>query len=205
MTRGRSRNRVTHDLHIDLFGLQVAYEFMLSLIWVPHGRQRLRGRYFAVVSGHHHQACAGRFPARVRGVQPLSISASWPALRLHSGPRSLKSPFLSSRDMIAKALYVGRDVLAQNVAALPSSGVPAFGSCFPLPVMAGHVVQHLAECRAHAVALAPAAKSLWFPSVWFVTVRSMEVAPRCATGCFQRPSTTGSFREWRYPRDFDRI
>ena len=31
--------------------------------------------------------------------------------------------------------------------------VPAFGFCFSSPIVAGHIVQHLAECKAHAVAL----------------------------------------------------
>ena len=56
----------------------------------------------------------------------------------------------------------GRDVLAQDVAVMPDTTVPAFGYCFPPPTMAGHVVQHLAECRAHAVLVVPGNKPYWF-------------------------------------------
>ena len=40
--KGRSRNRVLHELLIQLFELQVEYEFMLSLQWVPTIPRRMR-------------------------------------------------------------------------------------------------------------------------------------------------------------------
>lgn len=33
--RGRSKNRIIHDVLIQLFHLQIQYEFILSLKWVP--------------------------------------------------------------------------------------------------------------------------------------------------------------------------
>ena len=65
--------------------------------------------------------------------------------------------------------------------------------------MAGHIVQHLAECKAHAVVL-PDIKAYWFPLVQLATVRSVEVAPVAAAGCFQWPSSDDGLRNWRYPR-----
>ena len=93
----------------------------------------------------------------------------------------------------------GVDVLAQNVAVLPNSTTVAFNFCFPPPLMAGHVIQHLAECRAHAVLVVPDTKPYWFPLVQQASVRSVEVAPWNAPGVFQWPSSRG-VREWRYPR-----
>ncbi|CAN0301430.1 unnamed protein product, partial [Ectocarpus sp. 4 AP-2014] len=42
---------------------------------------------------------------------------------------------------------------AHEVSKMPGTGAPVFGYCFPPQFMAGHVVQHLAECRAHAIAV----------------------------------------------------
>lgn len=92
------------------------------------------------------------------------------------------------------------DVFAQNVSLLPGSGERAFGYCFPPPVMAGHVVQHLAECRAHAVIVVPGTKAYWFPRVQQATVRSRLVASANAWGYFQFPGLDGSLKAWRYPR-----
>ena len=66
--------------------------------------------------------------------------------------------------------------------------------------MAGHNVQHLAECKAHAVVLLPGVKAYWFPLVQLATVRSIEVAPVAAAGCFQWPSPDGGLKNWRYLR-----
>ena len=55
------------------------------------------------------------------------------------------------------------DVLAHNVSIVPGTRIPAFGFRFPPPIMAGHIVQHLVECRAHVVVFLPDAKAYWFP------------------------------------------
>lgn len=40
----------------------------------------------------------------------------------------------------------GLEVFRQNIAITPGLEITAFGYCFPPPVMAGHIVQHLTEC-----------------------------------------------------------
>ena len=106
-------------------------------------------------------------------------------------------PFFSRYDCARSA---GTDVLAQDVSIVPGTAAPAFGFCFPPPVMAGHIVQHLTECEAHAVVLLPDVKAYWSPVVQLAALRSITVAPVAATGCFQCPSPKGGLRNWRYPR-----
>ena len=79
----------------------------------------------------------------------------------------------------------GTDVLAQDVPIVPGTTVSAFGFCFPPSAMPGHIVQHLVECKAHAVVLLPYVKAYWFSVVQRATVRSIMVAPVAATGCLQ--------------------
>ena len=67
----------------------------------------------------------------------------------------------------------GVDFFSQNAAVTPGENTPAFGYCFPPPVMAGHVVQHLAECRSHAVIVVPDVREYWFPQVSCATVRTL--------------------------------
>ena len=71
----------------------------------------------------------------------------------------------------------GTDVFAQDVSIVPDTRGPAFGFCFPAHIMAGHIVQHMVECKVHAVALLPDVKAYWFPLLQFATVRAIEVAP----------------------------
>ena len=42
--------------------------------------------------------------------------------------------------------------------------------------MAGLLVQHLAECKAHAVVVVPNIKAFWYPRLQRAVVRSREVA-----------------------------
>ena len=53
-------------------------------------------------------------------------------------------PLFSQYDCAGSA---GTDVLAQDVSIVPGTTAPAFGLCFPPPVMAGHIVQHLAKYK----------------------------------------------------------
>ena len=68
--------------------------------------------------------------------------------------------------------------------------------------MAGHVVQHFAECQARVVVVVPDTRSYWFPMVQLATVRSVPVAPRNWEGVFQWPCSSGNPQGWRYPRLF---
>ena len=67
----------------------------------------------------------------------------------------------------------GLDFFSPNAAVTAEENTPAFGYCFPPPVMAGHVVQLLAECRAHAVIVVPDALEYWFSQVSCATVRAL--------------------------------
>ena len=105
-------------------------------------------------------------------------------------------PFFSRYDCAGSA---GTDVFAQDVSILPGTRGPAFGFCFPPPIMAGHIVLHMAEYKAHAVALLPDVKAYWFPLLQFATVITIEVAPAAEDGCFLWPSVDGGLRNWPYP------
>ena len=80
----------------------------------------------------------------------------------------------------------GTDMLAQDVAVMPGGRGAAFGGCFLSPLMVGHVVQHLRECRAHAVILEPDIQAYWFPVLGHATTRSVEVASEGASVFFPR-------------------
>eukprot|EP00752_Nemacystus_decipiens_P013894 g12334.t1 len=58
-------------------------------------------------------------------------------------------------------------------------------------LLVGHIVQRLAECRAHAVVLVPGVKAYWFPRVQSAAVRSVEIAAVKAAGVFKLPSSDG--------------
>ena len=59
---------------------------------------------------------------------------------------------------------------------LPGTGVPAFDYCFPPPIMAGVVVQHLAECQAHEAIVVPDTRPYLYPRVQLASVKSLLVA-----------------------------
>ena len=91
-------------------------------------------------------------------------------------------------------------MFAHDVSFAPGTSAPAVGFCFPPPIMAGHIVQHLVECEARALSLLPDVKAYWFPLVQLAAVRSIEVAAVAEKGCFQWPSPDGGLKNWRYPR-----
>lgn len=90
-------------------------------------------------------------------------------------------PFFSQYDCAGSA---GNHLLAQDVSIVPGTRVPAFGICVPPPIMAGAIVQHLAECKAHAVAPLPDSRAYWCPFVPLATAKSFEVAPVAVAGYF---------------------
>ena len=100
----------------------------------------------------------------------------------------------------ALPIHGGTDVLAHHKSIVPGTVVPAFGLCFPPPIMAGHIVQHLAKCKARAVELLPDGKAYWSPLTQLATMRSIEVAHVSAEGCFQWRSLDGGLKMLRYPR-----
>ena len=90
-------------------------------------------------------------------------------------------------------------MLAHDASVVPGTRIPAFRFCFPPPIMAGHVVQHLAERKACAVVLLPDVKAYWFTLVRLATVRSIEVAQVATEGCSQWRISDGGLKNWRYP------
>lgn len=94
----------------------------------------------------------------------------------------------------------GVDFLAQDVATMPESGNRAFGYCFPPPVMVGPVLQHLAECRAHAVIIIPDTRDHWYPLLAQGTVRSMQVSYPGQQGIFVWPHHRDGLRPYIYVR-----
>jgi len=80
-------------------------------------------------------------------------------------------PFVFSYN--CEGLAGGVDVFRQDVALTPRQATPAFGYCFPPPVMVGHIVQHIPDCYAHAVVVLPDAHEYWAPRVRHATVREL--------------------------------
>ena len=91
-------------------------------------------------------------------------------------------------------------MFAHNVSLVSDTSVHAVGFCFPPPILAGHLVQHLEECKARAVVLLSDVKAYWFPLVQLAAVWSIEVTAVAEEGCFQWPSPNGGLKNWRYPR-----
>ena len=101
-------------------------------------------------------------------------------------------PFFSRYHCEASA---GLNFFSPNAAVTTGGNMPAFGYCFPPPVMAGHVVQHLAECRAHAVIVVPDVREYWFPQVSCATVRTLAL-PKA--GSFGFPHHRDGVRDYVY-------
>lgn len=196
--RGRAKNRAAHELLIRLFDLQIEYDFLLSLKWVPTADNGVAD----AISRPSRETIIRLGPDAFRQLWqelgPFNIDLmACTASAQHSPSSGRALPFFSRYHCAGS---MGVDVFAQNVAVLPGGHVPAFGFCFPPPVMAGHVVQHLAECRARAVVILPSVKAYWFPRVLSATTRSVEVAGINEGGVFVWPSAEGVLKTWRYPR-----
>lgn len=132
------------------------------------------------------------------GLGPFTIDLMACAVSAQRVPRSAHTlPFFSHYDCAGSS---GVDVLTQDVSRVPGTGESAFGFCFPPPVMAEHIVQHLSECEARAVIVVPDTRAYWFPLVQGAMVRSLEVAPKAVAESFQCPGSDGTLHEWRYPK-----
>lgn len=74
-------------------------------------------------------------------------------------------------------------------------GNKAFGYCFHPPDKAGHIKQHLTECKAHAVVVVPESRAYRCPLVQQQTVQSLEVAPRARREFVLWPGEDGALQE----------
>lgn len=196
--RGRAKNRVWHEFLVALYDLQIEYGFLLSLSWVPTASNGVAD----AISWRSREAVVQLAPAAFRSLWealgPFNIDLMACAASAQCSPDTgAQLPFFSRYHCAGTS---GVDVVAQNLAVLPGTDIPAFGFCFPPPVMVGHVVQRLEECRAHAVILVPGMKSYWFPRVQLATSRSVPVSATDTEGAFVLPSPHGVLRPWSYPR-----
>ena len=175
--KGRSRNPTTHAMLEKLFELQVAEGFWLSLRWVPTadntsadaiarpGRDeiiRLRSTTFRQLRAFFGELTVDLM-ASSENAQQGQTGGTGEQRRL---------PFFSRYQCEGST---GVDVFRHNVAVNPGGQEAAFGYCFPPPVMVGHIVQHMAECRARAVIVIPNVREHWFPRVHRATVRSLAI------------------------------
>lgn len=196
--RGRAKNRDMHNLLIDMFDLQIAYDFLLSLKWVPTAANGVADAISRPSRETLVQLSTPAFNQLWADLGPFNVDLmACTASAQRSPVTGVTLPFFSRYHCEGTS---GVDVLAKNLAVLPGTAVPAFGFCFPPPVMVGHVVQRLAECHAHAVILVPSTKAYWFPRVQLAATRSVTVAAINASGVFRLPSADGTLRNWRYPR-----
>ena len=196
--RGRAKDPATRALLVNLFDLQVEYGFILTLKWIPTAANSVAD----AISRPSRESIVRLQPDAFRLVWddlgPFKIDLMASTESAKHIPRSTStSPFFSQYDCARSS---GVDVLAQDFSRVPIPGEQAFGCCFPPPVMAGHIVEHLAECQAHDVIIVPDTRAYWFPLVQQATVQSLEVAPRAASGYFKRPSQDGVPRELQYPK-----
>ena len=144
--RGRAKDPVTHASLIQLFDLQVAYGFLLTLKWIPTASNAMAD----AISRPSRESIIRLRPDALQAVcnelGPFTIdlmASTASAQRIPQSARTL--PLFSRYDCAGPS---GVDVLAQDVSRVPGIGEPAFGFVSPPPVMAGHLVQHLAECKA---------------------------------------------------------
>eukprot|EP00752_Nemacystus_decipiens_P016879 g15111.t1 len=196
-TRGRAKDRAAHDLLVQMFRLQVDYGFLLSLKWVPTAENVVADAISRPSRDTIIRLKREVFLALYERLGPFNIDLMACAASVQSSPRGLPLRFFSQYSCAGTA---GVDILAQDVSVLPGTQSEAFGFCFPPPVMVGPVLQHLRECQAHAVLLAPDTKAFWFPLLKSATVRSVPVADVGEHGVFCLPGKAGDLRSWRYPR-----
>eukprot|EP00752_Nemacystus_decipiens_P016750 g14988.t1 len=176
-TRGRAKVRAAHDLLVQMFRLQVDYGFLLSLKWVPTAENVVADAISRPSRDTIIRLKREVFLALYERLGPFNIDLMACAASVQSSPRGLPLRFFSQCSCVGTA---GADVLAQDVSVLPGTQGEAFGFCFPPPVMVGPVLQHLRECQAHAVLLAPDTKAFWFPLLKSATMAVHYIGQTCA-------------------------
>lgn len=194
--RGRSSNSVMHKMLVQLFTLQVEHGFWLSIHWVPSAANHAVDTI--TLPGLHeiirlHQEVFDELLLLFFDLFTVDLMASSENAQrvcaLASGDRE-QLPFFSRYHCEGSAWV---DAFRQNVATTPGLGTKAFGYCFSRQVMAGHVVQRLAECQAHAVLVLPDVQDYWSPRVHHVTTRTLRL-PRAGT--FESPHHHYGLREY---------
>ena len=159
--RGCTSNRETHALLlIQLSELQVEYGFMLSLKWIPTAENGVED----AISRPSRDAIIHIAPAAFKvlwteigpfNVNLIACTAS--VLRSPLGGEALS--FFSQYDCAASS---GADMFAQDILIVPGTRVPAFGFCFPPPIIAGHNLQHMQGSCGYPLARC---EGVWVPFV----------------------------------------
>ena len=187
LKRGRAKDPGTHALLVQLFDLQVEHAFVLTLKWIPTAANGIADAISRPSRESIIRLHPGAFQNVWEALGPFSINlmaSTASAQRIPGSSHTL--PFFSQYDC------PGSDVLAQDVCRLPRTGEKAFGYYFSPPAMVGHVVQHLAECHAHAVVVVPDTRAYWYPLVQQAMVCSLDVALKGMFGFFQWPYPDGT-------------
>ena len=136
-------------LLLQLFALQFEYGFMSSLKWISPAENVVAD----AISRPSREAIIRIAPAAFRAIWdemgPFNVEFMACTASVLLSPVSGEAlPFISHYDCAGSA---GTDLLAQDTSIVPGTPTPAFGFCFPSPVTAGHIAQHLAECKAYHV------------------------------------------------------
>lgn len=110
-------------------------------------------------------------------------------------PRGTRWPFFSSYQCQGST---GMDVFVQDVSIVQGTTNHPFGFCFPPLVMVGHVLQHLAECRARAVVVVPDIRPFWYSRLGQAATKSTIVPAKGQQGTFVWPHHRDGIREFVY-------
>lgn len=189
--RGRAkRDGETHALLVQLFELQVEYGFMSSLKWVPTAANGVADAISRPSRESIIRLKADDFEILWDALGPFNIDlmASTASAQRVPGGSTEALPFFSQYGCEGSS---GVDVLSQDVSKIPGTRETAFGYSFPPPVMAGHILQQMAEGNAHAMLLVPGMNAYWFPMAKQATVRFRVVAHQNQGGILEWLVRTG--------------
>lgn len=148
-SRGRGKNRDAHTLLIRLFELLVEHAVLVSLKWIPTTDNTVADAISRRLRGSIIRLSAAVSRALWVELAPLKVDLMACSASVQKSPASgFTLPFFSRYCCRGSP---GSDVRGQGVSRLSGAGTPVFGFSFPPPLKAGHVVQSLAEGKAHAV------------------------------------------------------
>lgn len=143
--RVRAKNRAAHNILIELLNLQVSYDFMLSLKWIPTAANGVAD----AISRPSREAIVRLSRAAFRSLWdalgPFSIDLMACNASVQLSPATGEPLPLFSRFHCEGA--AGTDMLAQDVAVMPGGGGVAFGFCFPPPLMVGMLFNICANAK----------------------------------------------------------
>ena len=182
-----------------LFELQAEQGFWLSLKWVPSAANQAAD---AITRPPMHEILRLRpeaFQQLERWFGPFTVDLMASSENAQHGrdPHTGKRRRLTFYSRYNCEGSDGVDVFQQDVALTPGQGTPAFGYCFPPPVMVGHIVHHLADCHARAVVVLPDLNEYWAPRVTHAAVKELKLPQ---TGTFSFPHHRDGVREFVYAR-----